>query len=145
MHFRYISKKKKEEREILEQSDNHSENSVPKNNQIDDNLAQWENNLCPLCAQSKENTKHVVVCPNQEATTYRHQQFQLFSTWLTSQRTDPSFRECVLTVLTSPTRRTFFSVMETITTSRLHLSAAQEQDEIGTVNFLFGRISKKWR
>ena len=35
--------------------------------------------------------------------------------------------------------------MKTITTSRLHLSAAQEQDEIGTVNFLFGRISKKWR
>ena len=35
--------------------------------------------------------------------------------------------------------------MKTITTSRLHLSTAQEQDEIGAVNFLFGRISKKWR
>lgn len=148
MHYRYNSKKKKEERkqkEALEQIDNDSDISSMDPIQLEDKHAQWDSNLCPLCGNSKENTKHVVVCEHTEALTYRIQQFKLFSTWLLSQRSDPSIRECIDIVLTSHTQVTFLATMKCITTSKLHLEAAKEQDEIGYTNFLFGRLSKKWR
>ena len=96
MHFRYFSEKKKQEREELEKTE--GDNSTRRNIELDNTLSQWDSNLCQLCTSTKENTKHVVICNHEEATTYRMQQLTLFITWLSTQRSDPSFRDCISTV-----------------------------------------------
>ena len=147
MHYRYVSKKKKKEKEALDELDENEENNTEQQKDIviDQEVSQWTHNLCPLCSTVRENTKHVLICPQKEATFYRSQQFTIFSDWLISQKSDPHFRECVIMVLRSKTNMSFAAAMRTITTSRLHLTAAQEQDIIGLPNFLLGRLSRKWR
>lgn len=144
MHFRYISKQRQKEKDELAKLDENG-NSNGNNIELNESLSQWTNDLCPLCAAERENTKHVLKCTHHDASFYRLQQFNSFSEWLTTQRSDPSFRDCVILVLQSQYSMSFTSAMKTITTSKLHLSAAAEQDEIGTNNFLLGRLSRKWR
>ena len=48
-------------------------------------------------------------------------------------------------VLKSERSITFLDAMQQITSSKLHIEAAREQDSIGWINFLFGRLPKKWR
>lgn len=107
-----------------------------------DQLNQWETNLCPLCSLVKENTKHVIQCTHVDAKDYRQKQFLLCTTWLTTQRSDPFFRDCVSIVLKSEQPITFCTAMRQVISSKLHIEAAKEQGAIGLINFLFGRLSK---
>ena len=135
MHFRYISKQRQKEKDELAKLDENG-NSNGNNIELNESLSQWTNDLCPLCAAERENTKHVLKCTHHEASFYRLQQFNPVSKWLTNQRSD---RDCVILVLQSQYYMSFTSAMKTITTSKLHLSAAAEQDEIGTNNFFTGK------
>ena len=148
LHFRYVSKKEKEEKTALKTrheiervgNDDESKNKCI---EMDEHLSQWNTDLCPLCSLTTENTKHVIQCTLEEAADYRQKQFLLFTTWLTSQRSDLFFRDCVSMVLKSERSITFFDAMRQIASSKLHIEAAREQDSIGWFNFLFGRLSKK--
>ena len=102
---------------------------------MDEHLSQWNADLCPLCSLTTENTKHVIQCTLEEAADYRQKQFLLFTTWLTSQRSDLFFRDCVSMVLKSERSITFFDAMRQIASSKLHIEAAREQDFIGWFNF----------
>ena len=76
LHFRYVSKKKKEEKDKLEtryetSRDRNDDESKNKCIEMDDQLSKWNTNLCPLCFLAKENTKHVIQCTHKEATDYQ--------------------------------------------------------------------------
>lgn len=150
LHFRYLGKVQQNEKKMKEDKQSSEETKSPDDGiekciQLEEKLSQWTTDLCPLCSDTRENTKHVVQCHHTSAVQFRKNQFLLFADWLSTQRSDQCFRDCISLVLQSDLRTSFTTAMKQFTSSPLHIQAAAEQDEIGGVNFLFGRVSKKWR
>jgi len=110
-----------------------------------DNIAPWNDDLCPLCKLTRANTKHVLCCTDSEATNFRTDAFLQLQEWLTIQRTNPVIIQCVIGRLNGSNADTFSSHMMEVSTDPIDLQAAQEQDRIGHTNFLFGRVSRYWK
>ena len=92
------------------------------------NIAPWNDDLCPLCKLTRENTKHVLCCTDSEATNFRTDAFLQLQEWLITQRTNPAIIQRVIGKLNGSNADTFLSQMIEVSTDSIDLQAAQEQD-----------------
>lgn len=104
----------------------------------------WNSDICPLCERDIENTTHVIVCTNAEKQEKFCKQVERFQKWMKQNSMDPDMIH-IITQTISPQQPTSFAsnVPQFLHGSKLH-EAALDQDRIGWMNFLRGRITKKW-
>lgn len=75
----------------------------------------------------------------------RLQEINEFSEWLTLQRTDSFIIQCIINTLRRGPAGSFECEIRLLTSANEYIGAAREQDAIGWTNFLFGRVSLKWK
>ena len=155
MWYRELSRRKKEEK-MQEKNTNEEKSDEESVNEVDardklpapgslTELSYWQDDLCPLCRMQRENTKHVITCDSEQATKYRNDSITLFTNWLRDQLTDPAIVSCFSVALKNHNSQAFSHSIKHTDATPLHHTAAMEQDEVGYVNFFFGRVSQKWR
>lgn len=87
----------------------------------------------------------MLTCTNPAASKYRNESIVLFANRLRDQRTDPAIVMCISGAFKNNSPTTFQTNMIHTDATPLHIAAAMEQDEIGHINFFFGRVTQKWR
>ena len=105
-------------------------------------------NCCPNCLQPNERAYHLNLCLNQERTRQFHESIEQFEKWLDRSHTHPDIAFWIPRYLRSRNRVPFASLHYfTPPSARLRmtpliLALAEDQDEIGWINFMKGKISK---
>ena len=101
----------------------------------------WEDSACLSCDELREMTHHVVLCPCVERMVAWDEAIDGLEEWMTAMDMDPEIQYCICQALRSRDPAHLFMAY----TGERTQAAAQEQDRIGWMNFLEGRISRKWR
>lgn len=104
---------------------------------------EWEDDKCPCCDEV-ERTKHVVVCPDPRRHDVWMDALESLEAWFGETKTDPAISRCILETLI-PRTPTHFNNSHVDPSDLFLRAAAEDQDEIGWMNFVEGRISCKWR
>ena len=100
----------------------------------------WEDSTCLSCNELREMTHHMVLCPCVERMVAWDEAIDGLEEWMTAVDTDPEIQYCMCQALRSRDAHLFMAY-----TGECTQAAAQEQDRLGWMNFLEGRISCKWR
>ena len=102
---------------------------------------EWEEDKCPSCDET-ERAQHVVVCPCPQRQDEWREVLVSLEAWFDVTKTDPEISKCILRSL-APREPTSFTTHAGH--SLLLQMAADEQDSIGWMNFVEGRLSQKWK
>ena len=105
----------------------------------------WDDDVCPLCGLTVENTKHVLQCTHQDIDEKYQVSTKKLLEWMRKNDTAPNLIHLVELILRARYTRTFTSCIP----AEMHGSAihrlAISQDEIGIHNFYLGRITQEWK
>jgi len=100
---------------------------------------EWESDQCPCCKEV-ERAPHVVLCPDQNRDNIWEEAVNGLMEWFDTVDTDARIGQCICDALrlqSEDARFTFFADVGI-------RDVAEEQDGIGWMNFVEGRMSKRW-
>ena len=102
--------------------------------------SKWDSDKCPCC-EEVEWAPHVVVCPDPDQGEVWREVVAGLAEWCVATKTNLAIMDCICDTLTlHSTEAKFVEFAEGPI-----VSAVEEQDEIGWMNFIEGWISKKWK
>jgi len=101
----------------------------------------WDNNKCLNCPDTVEDTVHILLCPHQARVDAWDDAVDGFEAWMTEVDTDPDIYDCFSKALRARNPAHLFAAYASDTT----IGAATDQDKIGWVHFLEGKVALKWR
>jgi hypothetical protein len=104
----------------------------------------WEDSKCISCGAPVEDTGHLYSCPHESRVDAWDEAVEGLEAWMIAVETDPEIRYCIIETLRRRSPTASFASQASPVSPEI-LQVAQEQDAIGWVNFLEGRISKRWR
>lgn len=98
---------------------------------------------CPRCNAGREDTTHVLQCPQPEAVNLWQEEMEKLDTWLTDNKAHPDLQESIILNLQAWHDGTPFPSTK-FTNDHLD-RAIRKQDSIGWRNFIDGFIPEDWR
>jgi len=101
----------------------------------------WEDSACLSCDELVETTHHVVLCPCIEWIAAWDEAINSLEAWMLNVGTDPDIQTCICSTVRSHDPAHLFAAYTSLSTRE----AALEQDAIRWMNFMEGKISRKWR
>ena len=104
----------------------------------------WENELCPLCGIEKENTSHIMMCPDTRARTQFKKSLMKLDQYMKNSYTHPSIRSTIISTLEDHGSKNFLTNIPSYEYDRDFEIAANQQNKIGWLGMMNGHISKKW-
>jgi len=104
---------------------------------------QLPHSRCPLCDAPVKNIRHLLRCPDQQATELWNEQLVSLKAWLKQAYTNPGIRIQILKGL-QHWRSTETNYPPQPTQTDLIYQCTLEQFDIGWFNFLLERIAKHW-
>ena len=110
----------------------------------------WNHSKCPRCGCQDEDTKHVIMCQDEEARENLYNSITIIDDWMEKYDTHPAIRQIFSTTLFQFSETTFENTAEfilfedTSESAKIIRQAAIEQDEIGWLNTYEGKLSTKW-
>ena len=101
----------------------------------------WDDSACLSCDESVETTHHVMLCPCVEHMLAWDEAIAGLEAWMVEVNMDPKILHCICWTLQSRDPSHLFVAC----TENGTWAVVKEQDKIGWMNFLEGRISRKWQ
>lgn len=101
----------------------------------------WDDPKCHSCDALVETIPHLCCCPHPDRVLAWEEAVEDLDAWLLASKTAPSIRRCIVETLRRRDQGTRFADFA----DDFVLEAATDQDEIGWIHFVEGRISRKWR
>ena len=95
---------------------------------------------CPSC-ECMERAQHVPICPHPDHDVVWQEAINGLAAWFDLSHTNPEIRDCICSTLCLRSIDACFAPFASPTIT----AAASDQDAIGWMNFIEGRISLEWR
>ena len=105
----------------------------------------WDNDICPLCNLTTENTKHVLQCSHEDISDKYNAASKKMLEWMRKNDTAPTLTHLVEIILRARYSRTFQSCIPREMHGMDIHKLAVSQDDIGIHNFYLGRITQFWK
>jgi hypothetical protein len=102
----------------------------------------WDNSKCHSCDEPNEDTCHILYCLHEDCRRAWDEAVVGLDEWMTSVDTDPLIQYCIVSALRARDPNTIFHAY---TNSPRTYAVAAEQDHIGWLHFIKGRVSRHWQ
>ena len=99
--------------------------------------------MCPICQREEETIEHLFQCECGKAKAIRHKHIETFIQWTISSKTNEDIKACLIEWLLYGGLKSFKDSVPVGADEELR-RIAEGQDEIGWMNFLCGKIDKRW-